>query len=372
MCSQLTRLFVAAAFCGAHAIKMQQDPGKSDLVFVHTPFNFGHTIENVALFGQKTTADMQFDWIRSMGGFSHSDGGLTWDKVYKVKQPEGYVWGHNSPDLQGNSSVGCPYYYTPQKYWEKELQEKYIGNKKVFGVLRDPYEHLTALYRGHVDGYGADASDNYFDTCEINDVMKKSLKAYLAGDRFASGCTFLPQAEFFEGPYGISVPIDNRRFPDSANEVFEKEGSDLRLTGDHVLHVVGCQNAWTGDLDAETKSMIRQIYHKDFELLCKHFGYCDDQEDTCLTHIPAMCPLTHYKWVWDNSTGLAFGGQYIKKKTPSPPTAEEKEVQREVSARFNGYPLDIRGVGEKFQGYILSCDSEMCHKQKKEIETECR
>jgi len=366
MCSQRIRLLLVGAVLGAHAMKLRQPQSGNDLVFVHTPFNFGHTVENVGLFGGGNDLDKMWKWGDEMGGYAKGkDGGLSWDKVNRVKQPNGEVWAHNNPDLHHLSSVGCAYYYTPQKYWPQDLLEKYFGDKKVFGVLRDPYEHLIAVFRGHINGYGADHSSDYFDSCDLNSAIKQALKNYIAGDTFASACTYLPQAEYFEGPYGISIPIDNRRFPDSMNEVFEEHGyTNMHITGQDIMHVVGCQNVWAKDLDAETKALIRQVYARDFELICKHFGYCDNEEDVCLTHIPSMCPLTHFKWEWDNSTGLVHRGQYIKKEKPSKPTPEEIDRQKEVSTTFSAVPLDVRAVGEgPFVEYKPSCDSEYCLKQ---------
>jgi len=332
--------------------------GNHDLVFVHTPYNFGHTVENSVMFGPEVTYSEKQEFIQSMGGFATSkEGGASWDHVNKIKAPDGEVWGHNNPDLQGNSSVGCPYYYTPQKYWPKDLAENYFGAKKVFGVLRDPYEHLVALFRGQIKGYGGDGSSD-FQTCDINNAIKKQMKAYIAGDRYMSGCTLVPQAEYFNGEYGISIPIDNRKFPDNLNEIFKEHGySTLHIKSEDVIHVTGCQNAWAADFDVETKGLVRQVYKRDFELLCKHFGYCDDQEDTCLTRIPGMCPLTHYQWVEDPASGV-MGGRYAKKEQPSPPTPEELKANKKAMAAQGPHPLDVRGVGERFVAYEKACDSE--------------
>ena len=47
---------------------------------------------------------------------------------------------------------------------------------------------------------------------------------------------------------------------------------------------------WPGDLSCDTKKLIREVYARDFDLLCKHFGYCDAGENVCLTEVPEMCP----------------------------------------------------------------------------------
>ena len=39
-----------------------------------------------------------------------------------------------------------------------------------------------------------------------------------------------------------------------------------------------------------------QVYHRDFDLLCKEFGYCDPTENVCLTRVPEMCPPQLFEW----------------------------------------------------------------------------
>ena len=51
------------------------------------------------------------------------------------------------------------------------------------------------------------------------------LAALQDGEPFANNCNFLPQAEFFEAPFGATVGVDNRRFPDSMNELFKESRS---------------------------------------------------------------------------------------------------------------------------------------------------
>ena len=60
-----------------------------------------------------------------------------------------------------------------------------------------------------------------------------------------------------------------------------------------TLLIKGCRGTkevWPGDLSCDTKKLIREVYARDFELLCKHFGYCDAGENVCLTEVPEMCP----------------------------------------------------------------------------------
>ena len=69
--------------------------------------------------------------------------------------PDAKLWGGVAPELQGLSDVtGCPMYFTPPKYWPGDLAKAYLGGKKVFGILRNPYERLVAMFRGGYSEYG--------------------------------------------------------------------------------------------------------------------------------------------------------------------------------------------------------------------------
>uniref|UniRef100_A0A7S2CEG4 Sulfotransferase n=1 Tax=Alexandrium andersonii TaxID=327968 RepID=A0A7S2CEG4_9DINO len=188
--------------------------------------------------------------------------------------------------------TGCPMYFTPQKYWPKALAEKYIGGKTPFGLLRDPYERLVAFFRGNMTGYGGSYPE-YIKTCDVNGAVKLMMKRLLeGGDPYAKGCTFIPQAEYFERPYGIQLPVNLRQFPASMNRVFSEHGypASFQITISDVQHVLLCSQVWPGDLDEEARRMVRKVYWRDFELLCKYFGYCDPDENCCLWQVPTMCP----------------------------------------------------------------------------------
>merc|ERR1719277_347649 len=117
------------------------------------------------------------------------------------------------------------------------------------------------------------------------------MKDYLAGNIYSGGCAFVPAAEYFDGPYGISLPLDSRFFPGTANKMFAERGfQDFYIKDEDVLHVSGCNEVWPGDLDCETKAMVKQVYARDFDLLCKHFGYCDKEENSCVSTVAEMCP----------------------------------------------------------------------------------
>lgn len=286
------------------------DP-KRNLVFMHIPYNFGHTVEVTSLFPGKILPD-------TTEGFNGNGGGMpqmvpTWPLLEAVPKRKNYeVWGHLNPDLQVKSDVtGCGLYYTPPKYWPKDMAEKYFGTKELFGMLRDPYERLIAFFRGGFKGYGStDETMAAAETCDVNTALTVMMTNFLNGtsgdypSKFASDCTFVPQAEYFcpkggcpKGEYGITVPVDNRRFPVSMNEVFANNNyEDFFITKGQIEHVRGCDNVWAADLNSTTRSLIRQVYADDFALLCSEFGYCNDEENVCLTEIPNMCPPKAFTW----------------------------------------------------------------------------
>eukprot|EP00440_Ansanella_granifera_P075779 gb/GFBE01082235.1/.p1 GENE.gb/GFBE01082235.1/~~gb/GFBE01082235.1/.p1 ORF type:complete len:337 (+),score=73.45 gb/GFBE01082235.1/:1-1011(+) len=262
------------------------DPG---LVLMHLPYNFGHTLESVAMFGSGGS------WQLASAMKVAGDGSKSVEERLALleasKQPNGEVWGHVHPLLQETSNVtGCPLYFTPGKHWPKEIAEAYFQDKTRFGMLRDPYERLVAQFRGNYRGYGGQY-DKFYETCDVNGAVRQMVETVLSGDPYAEGCTWVPQAEYFDAPYGIMLPVDNRRFPNSANEMLVSHGySHMFIQEQDILHVSGCNEVWAGDLDCETKALVKKVYARDFELLCKHFGYCDDNENCCLLGVPEMCP----------------------------------------------------------------------------------
>lgn len=296
-------LLVALLICPAAALRASGRPvahgGPDELVLVHVPYNFGHIAEMAVLLPFLPDVREGFNGGKNKLANDFTTMNITWKIVNTLKmfKPHAEVWGHMNPDLNVISEVtGCPMYYTPQKYWPKDLAEKYFAGKTRFGMLRDPYERLNSFFRGNFDKYGG-AYPEYFKTCDVNSAVKQMMKEVLASkNAFMRGCTFIPQAEYFEGEYGIQLPVDNRRVPDSMNEVFAKYGYKVHLKANQMHHVRGCDNAWAGDFDQETKALVKQVYARDFELLCKHFNYCDDDEEVCIPGVPYMCPLDRYEW----------------------------------------------------------------------------
>lgn len=276
---------------------------KDDLVFLHMPYNFGNTIEKVAMFPHSASRIEVLKYVMSFSGgtsFASSDATHipSWEKVNNLTQPGGTVWGHFNPDLLSKSTItGCPLYLTPPKHWPVDVAQKYFGNKKIFGVLRDPYEKLVAQFRGHMADYGGSATEKTLKECDVNDAVKELLKKMdTSGDMTTGGCVNIPQSEYFEGDFGIQIAVDNWRFPKSANELFEEHGYPWHIQKEDVIHVWKCPDKWSADFDDETRGLIRKVYAKDFDLICKKFGHCDFDQDTCIQGVHTMCPSTVFKW----------------------------------------------------------------------------
>merc|ERR1712113_1153539 len=74
--------------------------------------------------------------------------------------------------------------------------------------------------------------NTYYNTCDVNGFLRDELQKVKAGDKFRGNCHLLPQAEYFDMPYGITKPIDVRGIPDSFNEFMTAPGhSNIQMSG---------------------------------------------------------------------------------------------------------------------------------------------
>lgn len=110
---------------------------KHDLVFLHMPYNFGNTIEKVAMFPPETSRIEVIGLALSMGGgsFANPQGKNvpSWDYIKSITKPGGENWGHFNPDLMVEAkNPKCPLYLTPPKYWPEAVAKKYFGDKNYF------------------------------------------------------------------------------------------------------------------------------------------------------------------------------------------------------------------------------------------------
>jgi len=292
---------------GLARVKQTSKRRARDLAMVHVPCNFGHTIEKAALMSQDN------DELYVDPSFTETDKTRQQMYINMAQGPGGEAWGMMAPDLrQISEKTGCDLYYTPQVDWPEAVAKKYFRfnrheNRTVFGMLRDPYDKIVNEFRMQVVGVSSlfakesrkaiseregtmdresDEYQRYYDTCNVSAWVKAELTKYKNGSRFRGNCHLLPQAEYFKGINGISIPIDNRLIPQSFNEVMKNHGYEIRMG--LTYHNYKCEiSAW--NLDDEAKSLVREVYADDFDLVCKHFGYCDKEELTCIKQVSHMC-----------------------------------------------------------------------------------
>lgn len=272
--------------------------GQQDLVFMHVPMNFGNSVALTAAVGSGSTLSYgQVSGAASQG----------WGKINSMVKPNAPVWGPLDPDLQIKSGIGAPMYYTPQNLWPSKLAQEYFGDKKVFGILRDPFERIVAFFRskGGVARGWEFTPDGRVCTDKLNKFVKDSLSPLLKDSSKSPADPNLHiQADYFEGKYGITLPVDLDKFPQSASTLLQEHGYNVTIQTNDMMHIIGCDDTWSGDLDEEAKSLIKQYYARDFDLRCKYFGYCDKSPNHCLVHVPGMCPAKLFKWDQGSSTYL--------------------------------------------------------------------
>jgi len=262
-----------------------------DLAFLHVPYNFGHTVERVALLGANSSFS-EYSSAALLSDATFIPEQVRQERLTKKMVSGGELWGRMYPAMAAvNNVTGCKNVFTPPKYWPEELAREYVGNKTTFGMLRDPYERLVALFRGSLgDDYGGDYS-RFYPTCDVNAAVRQMMLDVKAGGKFDHECTYVPQAEYFEGEYGIKLAVDNRLFPDSFNKVMKEHGYDaIQVADNDVMHVGNCNDSWSWQLDCETRALVQEVYAADFKLICEKFGYCDLNDNTCIHGVAQMCP----------------------------------------------------------------------------------
>lgn len=276
------------------------------LSFAHVPCNFGHTVENHGL-GQPQQLGRPY--FLGLSLLAPGYVAKLWVMNNLVRQPSAELWGMMHPAARPISEVtGCNLYYTPGKYWPAKAAAEYFGDREIFAVVRDPYDKMANEFRMQVQGIDSGFTvltrpevswreghlerenatyQMWYATCDVNAYLQEELRRFLEGDRFRVNCHMLPQSEFVEQPYGATVFVDNRKIPDSLNELFTARGYPMRVG--EPIHNYLCNNISAYSLTEETKSLIRQVYKADFELLCEKFGYCNDRELFCMQNLSRMC-----------------------------------------------------------------------------------
>jgi hypothetical protein len=291
------------------------EPGNKDLVFVNVPFNLGSSIAEAAAMGPHHHSKHKEVGKVAKGHAGNRStsrlpsgkvaaGQAGWKMVHDMAQPNAPIWGAMHPDLQEETDYGCPLFETPQQQWPEDEAHKYFNNKTVFGMLRDPYDRWVAAFRGLMNtvtravpnlAKGLDF-DNDDMTCDVNAWTKLMLAEPTLWPK-AVACKLQPQVSFFEGPHKITLPVDFRKFPDSANRLFKTHGYDnIDMDPNRLTHTTGCDNTWAGDLDDVSKDLIHHYYRRDFDLVCKLLGHCSKHENVCATGVPGACPAKLFSW----------------------------------------------------------------------------
>eukprot|EP00438_Fugacium_kawagutii_P004400 Skav233169 [mRNA] locus=scaffold7441:11645:16873:+ [translate_table: standard] len=271
----------------------------------------GDTMGKLAMFLNLSVPDLESDTFPKLFDASaqeekdgavwfHNHPSATAVKAAVEANPEAKLWGGVAPELQELSNVtGCPLYFTPPKYWPKDLAQSYLSGKKVFGIVRNPLERLVAMFRGGYSEYGS-FPPHFRESCDVNGAIRWLMQSLMNGtvSKYASQCTFIPQAEFFEGPFGVQIAVDNLHFPESLNRMLVyNDLGQAAVEQNVILQIAGCDNVWAGDVDEETKSLVYKYFQADFDLLCQRFGYCDKgTRNTCLVQVPGMCPPKNFTW----------------------------------------------------------------------------
>lgn len=294
------------------------------MALIHVPGNFGGCLEKA---GMKVNS-MQFNSMQSM--FLAHNKKLENNYLRTVMGKGAQIWGAMNFDLREiNDITKCDTFYTPQKYWSMKLRNKFLTNRKVFGILRDPYDRIVNIFRSEAMGQNHFFQSNtrtavsfregtmerespmymkWYVTCDVNAWIEAEFARYqdsTTGSRahFRSNCHLLPQAEYFKGDDSITIPIDARKLPQSFNDVMDANNIDVHLSEPEQASVCPI-SAW--HLTEKSRQLIRDFYREDFELLCKHFGYCDDRELTCMRGIRGMCDGAVEPW---NTTKMGWRGQ---------------------------------------------------------------
>lgn len=288
-------------------VDRNQTEANQDLVFVHVPCTFGHTVIKTAIGGLNQSDEL----LLARSYQEQTDDAVV--TMESVKKPGGVLWGEMSPYTRGvNDITGCDHHYSPAKYWPDTLAKAYFQDKKGFAVLRDPYDKLVNDFRMVVQGYSSvfegiylgirrwnvSAREGnpefeteylqYYNDCDVNSYLRAELPKVKSGDRFRANCHFLPQADFYEDPHGVKFMVDNRNLRQSFNALMEDHGYGFRM-GEETIHNKICVNLSAYSLQKDVKEMIKDIYSRDFDMICDQFGYCDRDELTCLEDIPDMC-----------------------------------------------------------------------------------
>jgi len=116
-----------------------------------------------------------------------------------LKREDGALSRHFNEDLYATTNMSeCPMYFTPPKYWPNDLTEKYIGNRNVFGMLRDRYERLVAFLCGNYSDYGGSYAEE-MKTCDVTSGEENDADVHFSWRYVFRQMRFRPTGRVFQG-----------------------------------------------------------------------------------------------------------------------------------------------------------------------------
>jgi len=279
-CLRTGVFFLTVSATCAVALRKEPKGGKRNLALVDIPLSFGDVVSAAASLSHIKNAS-----ARSQKYLSLVRASRNLDAVHQSVQPNAELWGNMIPHLRHvEPRSGCQMANAPPRLWSPYDADKYFGQKVTFGILRNPYERMVAIFR-----------ESQPVGCDVNKAVKQWLSDKLLGRGHDLGhvmeCQLGTQAEYFEKPFGITVPLDSRDFPQAVNDLLRDHGYEgFHIRAEDLPRVTACPGLSAADLDARSRWLVKRIYRRDFELLCRHFGACDDKELSCLPQIPGNCP----------------------------------------------------------------------------------
>jgi hypothetical protein len=196
-------------------------------------------------------SDLAFVHITKTGGSSIEEWGMA----------HGYRWGIHDPGLRGKelaknlrnkSGIPCTSkWHVPPRYF---AVNPYTG-RRTFTVVRNPYTRLVSEFFCPFAGVREKRPTRAFFNRWIRDLVRQ--------DNIVSG---LPQAEY--------LPVDHVLKFETLERDFEN------LCGGQLPHLnKATSHRFTVEhLDEETKRLVQQRYHRDFQL----FGYSQTKTSNAL------------------------------------------------------------------------------------------
>ncbi len=200
---------------------------KSDLQFIHIPKNAGTTIENIA-------------------------------------NEQNVKWGRFNDDLITQTHFDqCKYWHVPPKYFK---QNSYYDSNDTFCVIRNPYSRVVSEYK-----YRFGDQPTKLTPKKMNSWIQEELPLMLKTNRYGYNCHLIPQSEFIYDQTGnrtCTHILNNDTLTDDFNNLMKTYRYNyLKMTSQKDNVSKGGLSV--NDLYENSKTVIRDLYKTDFEILDK-------------------------------------------------------------------------------------------------------